>query len=117
MQLSSSLAVVLEETERRLAAVTRACDEYVGADFLQYAPQRRRGLDSEPLREVPPPLSNMQVFYVVERATETERARREGDAKATSDQLLAQLVKAVTAKRGVQARRWMHGDVDLTPVG
>ncbi len=119
LQLRSTIHVVREETHARLDATKRACEEYAGADYLQYAPAKRvTKVDPTPEKtHEPPPFSNMQIYFLTRKAEELEAARKGGDETATAERLVASLVKVVTAKRNVEDFQWLLDGVDLSPVG
>ena len=110
--------MVREESLRQLDTVGKACEEYSGANFLQYAPApRATKANPQPSKtHEPPPFSNMQVFFLKQSAEEHEVRRAGGDATATAERWVAQLVKAVGGSRS-HKYAWMRAGVDLTPHG
>ncbi len=118
MQLKSTIHVVREEVLHQLDAVGKACEEYSGANYLQYAPAPRatKAQPQPPKTHEPPPFSNMQIYFLARTADEHEARRAAGDASATVDRWVAGLVKAVEGSRKTKYA-WVMDGVDLTPQG
>jgi hypothetical protein len=113
-QLKSTVYAVREEALHQLDAVGKACEEYSGANFLQYAPAPR-ATKAQP-HPAKPPFSNMQIYFLARNAEETEARRAGGDATATAERWVVLLAKAVEGSRR-RKYAWVEQGVDLTPHG